>query len=377
LLDFLTAGKARPPGFFFPGERPAPSLAVLTALLSLAYPTVGALIASRLPTNPIGWIFCGIGLLYVAQRFTIAYADYALLGNFALPAGEYGAWFSSWVGFAGPTLGIFLILLFPNGRLPSRRWRIVAWAAPVGATLVALGVAFMPGQLPTHFYVDNPLGMVGVIGGRITTYDLFPALILLGLAVIFISNLCALFSLILRLRRARGDERQQLKWFLYAAVPLTVFLSLIILNLIVVTFTANFLFHIVRISSWEVFRNVLYVAVVALLFIPVSTYIAILKHRLYDIDLIINRTLVYGSLTVVIAGIFEGVDAAVHHLFLVLTHQESILGVIISALAIAALFDPLKHRIQHFVDRRIFSAEEGRKAGQSKRNASHHVEPTR
>ena len=125
------------------------------------YPTLGALIASRLPTNPIGWIFCGLGLLYVAQRFTEAYADYALLEN-ALPGGEYVAWFSTLVW--GPVLalaGVLVMLLFPDGRLPSRRWRIVAWAALFGPVLVVLADAFMPGNLPTHRYVKNPFGVVG------------------------------------------------------------------------------------------------------------------------------------------------------------------------------------------------------------------------
>jgi hypothetical protein len=365
LLDFVTA-ESHP--ILLPGERPAPGLGVLMGVLSLAYPTVGALIASRLPANLIGWIFCGMGLLYAAQRLTTAYADYALLENIALPGGEFVAWFSTCVGFPGLILAVvFLMLLFPDGRLPSRRWRIVAWAALLGAASVALGVAFMPGPLLNHHYVENPFGVVGVIGGRITTYDLFVASIVLGLTLLLMSNLAALFSLILRLRHARGDERQQLKWFLYAAVPLTTFLSLIVLDLTGANFTANFGVRPIHIlQTWWVFRDVLYAAVVALLLLPVCTYIAILKHRLYDIDVIINRTLVYGAMTVVIAGIVEAVDAAVHHLFLVLTHQESILSVIVSALAIAALFDPLKHRIQHFVDRRIFRAEKVTESEKSK-----------
>src|SRR5215218_4880911 len=145
LLDFLTGDVL---GSFFPDARLGLSLAVLAGVLALAYPTVGALIASRLPTNPIGWIFCGVGLLYAAQRLTEAYADYALLETFALPWGEYVAWFSTWVGFAGLILaGVFLTLLFPDGRLPSRRWRIVAWTAVLGAALTALGDAFAPGKL--------------------------------------------------------------------------------------------------------------------------------------------------------------------------------------------------------------------------------------
>src|SRR5688500_12898733 len=137
VLDFMTEELPFAEGEF----RYSPGLAVLTGVLSLAYPAVGALIASRLPTNPIGWIFCGLGLLYVAQRFTTAYADYALLENIALPWGKAVAWFSTWTGFAIATLNVFLMLLFPGGRLPSPRWRIVVWVTILGAAMSALGFA--------------------------------------------------------------------------------------------------------------------------------------------------------------------------------------------------------------------------------------------
>src|SRR5215203_2363737 len=217
VLDFLT-GRGIPAGL--PGQRLGPAFALLTGVLSLASPTVGALIASRLPTNPIGWIFCGTGLLYTAQRFTQAYADYALLENFAFPGGEYVAWFSTLLEFEVLVLaGAFVMLLFPEGHLLSRRWRIVAWMAVCGAVLTTLADAFYPEYLATHLYVRNPFGVVGVIGGRITTYEFFEAATSVGFALLLASILGALFSLFVRLHRARGDERQQLKWFLYAAVP--------------------------------------------------------------------------------------------------------------------------------------------------------------
>src|SRR5215208_3407675 len=219
VLGFITDHSVMP---FGAGERYSPGFGVLTGVLSLAYPTVGALIASRLPANPIGWIFCSLGLLYDAERFTAAYADYALLQNVALPWGEYAAWFSTWIVFANPILGLFMMLLFPSGGLPSRRWRIVVWVALLGAAMTALGRAFMPDVLFTHRYIENPFGVVGVIGGVVTTYDFFGASRVLGMTLQLTSILAALFSLILRLRYARGDERQQLKWFLFAAVPLTV-----------------------------------------------------------------------------------------------------------------------------------------------------------
>jgi hypothetical protein len=362
LLDFLT-GEVIPAGM--PGERPDPAFAVVTGVLSLAFPTVGALIASRLPANPIGWIFCCMGLLYGAARFTEAYADYALLENFAFPGGEYVAWFSSCVWFAVLTLGLFLILLFPEGRLPSRRWRLVAWAALFGAALVTLGTAFIPDLLiVTHPYVDNPFGIVGVIGGGLTTYELFGASRFLGMTLLLTSSLAALFSLILRLHHTRGIERQQIKWFLFAAVPLTVFLGLIELDLLILNLTYDFYLRFDFLfnngtsifPSWQTFKVVRFVAVFALLSTPVFTYIAILKYRLYDIDVAINRTLVYGTLTATLAAVYFGGVAIIQALFRTLTGQEQLpqLVVVASTLVIAALFNPLRRRIQRFIDRRFY-----------------------
>src|SRR5215204_4737818 len=210
VLDFMTEELPLEVG----GFRYDPGFALLTGVLSLAYPTVGALIASRLPTNPIGWLFCGMGVIYTAGRFTGAYADYALVENFAFPGGESVAWFASCLWFAGLTLGVFLILLFPDGRLPSRWWRLVAWAALLGVALAVLGFGFMPDNLiVSHLYVQNPFGVIGIIGG-LTTYELFGASRFLGMTLLLSSSLAALISPILRLHRTRGIERQQIKWFL-------------------------------------------------------------------------------------------------------------------------------------------------------------------
>jgi hypothetical protein len=355
LLDFLTDDVP-----LVSGERPSPSIAILAGVLSLAYPTVGALIASRLPTNPIGWIFCALGLLYAVRRFTEAYADYALLENFALPWGEYVAWFTTWVGFAGPVLaGVFLMLLFPSGRLPSRRWRIVAWTAVLGAALTTLGDAFTPGQLRTHPYVENPFGVVGVIGGGLTTYEFFAASMVLGTTLLLIISLTALCSLFLRLQRARGEERQQFKWFLYAAVPAVVSLSPALLDAMLLHFTSNFLlfntaYNYNVIVSWDFLTYSIYVAVFAALIVPVFTYIAILKYRLYNIDILINRTLVYGTLTAMLVALYFGVIVVLQRLFVLLTSQQPTLAVVASTLLIAALFTPLRRRIQSFIDRRFY-----------------------
>ena len=144
---------------------------------------------------------------------------------------------------------------------------------------------------------------------------------------------------------------------MFAAVPLAVSLSLIMLDLIVANFTTDFWFRTVHLlPSWQVFRAVLYVFVFALLVVPVCTYIAILRYRLYDIDLLINRTLVYGTLTVALALVYFGGVATTEAIFRALTGQEEQpqLAVVVSTLAIAALFNPLRRRIQGFIDRRFY-----------------------
>ncbi len=353
LLDFATPGSS----LLRRGERADPVLAVLMGLLSLAYPTFGALIASRLPTNPIGWIFCGAGLLYETQRFTIAYADYALLGGFGWPGGESVAWFSTWVALAGPVLaGVFLMLLFPNGRLPSRRWRTVAWVAVFGAALTALGDAFTPDLLRTHSFVENPFGVVGVIGGRFPAYLVFSASTVLGTTLLLMSTLAALLSVILRLHRVRGDERQQLKWFLYAAVPATVCVSVALIDVVLHHLNTYFLLfknspNWTGIWSWEFLIFISYLGAYAALAVPVFTYVAILKYRLYDVDLLINRTLVYGALSACVVGIYVLAVVALGALF----QAQGNLAISLAATGLVAiLFQPLRSRLQRSVNRLIY-----------------------
>ncbi len=170
LLDVLI------PDFLVPTESPSLILAVSTALLSLACPTVGALIVSRLPANLIGWIFCGMGVLYGTRHFAVSYADHALLYRLWLPGGEYAAWVSTWLGFSGlVALGVLLVLLFPDGRLMSHRWRAVAWAAVCGSMIVALADALRFGPLPGYYYVRNPVGVAGTPEGPFPTHRLFEA----------------------------------------------------------------------------------------------------------------------------------------------------------------------------------------------------------
>ena len=339
------------------GPRLGPTMAVLTGVLSLAYPTVGALIASRLPTNPIGWIFCSLGLLYIAQRFSEAYANYALFENSAFPGGEYAAWFSTVVQYPGIFLaGVFLTLLFPDGRLLSRRWRIVAWMAVLGAGLTGISDAFNPdgldAGLDTDQYVENPFGVSAALGGGLTTQDLFGDFSEVGPALLLISSIAALVSLILRLHRASGDERQHLKWFLYATVPASVSFSYIFvifsrLYFPVLTFLDPFL----PFQWFFTYINDYYVPVISLLFVPVFTFIAILRFRLYDIDVVINRTLVYGALSACVVGIYV---LAVVALGTVFQAQGNLAISLLATGFVAVLFQPLRSRLQRSVNRLMY-----------------------
>jgi signal transduction histidine kinase len=329
-------------------------LAVLTGVVSLVNPTIGALIVSRLPRNPIGWILCGVGLLYQIRHFTLAYADYALATAFALPWGEYLAWFSTWIGFAGLILaGVFLMLLFPDGRLLSRHWRIVAWAAVSGAALAALADGFYPGRLTTHGYAENPLEALGFIGSGLTTYGSLAASKVLASVLLLVSTLAALFSLAVRLQRARGDERQQLKWFMYAAAPAAVCITVFLVEVMISNYSTNLMFMIMNTLSarYEVFTTSSYVPAVALLVLPIFTYIAILRHHLYDIDVLINRTLLYGSLSACVVLIYVLAVGGLSVLF----EAQGKSGVsLLATVVVALLIQPLRSRLQRGVNRLLY-----------------------
>src|SRR5215213_2176449 len=368
LLDFLrTEAFLTDPWHMLSNHRFVyPIYAVLTGMLSLVYPTIGALIVSRLPRNPIGWIFCGVGLLYQLHHFALAYSNYAVAEDFALPWGEYAAWFSAWVGFAGLILAFaFLMLLFPDGRLPSTRWRIVALAVVLGTALTLLADGFYPGRVLTHGYVENPLGAVGT-GQELTTYGSLAASKILASALLLVSTLAALFSPVVRLRRASGDARQQLKWFLYAAVPAAVGLSAFLFEVMISNYSINSMFGMMTsfsmfekfdvisgydLTASDIFNATSYVPAFALLLLAVFACIAILRYKLYEIDLLINRTLVYGALSAFVIGTYVLVVVALGAIF----QARGNLGVSLVATAlVAVLFQPLRGRLQRGVNRLMY-----------------------
>jgi hypothetical protein len=335
-----------------------PALTVLFRALSLAFPTVGALVASRRPENPIGWIFCGAGLLTGVQGFTSGYADYAMFGHSgSLPGGELMAWISSWIGVpVVPLAGALLILLFPNGKLLSSNWRTVVWMAACGTVMLTLWAALGPGPLSFQPTFDNPLGRGGAIGELgptesspmfdrpgfskpantdITAEGVVNTLGRVGIFIVLVSWLFAVAAMIMRMDQARGAERQQLKWFVYGVAVL------------VVGFLAAFLGFGLHSVAW-------FLGIAAFNFLPVAAGIAILRYRLYDIDILINRTLVYGVLTAALALVYFGSIVVLQGLFRALTGETSQLAVVASTLAIAALFVPLRRRVQAFIDRRFY-----------------------
>jgi hypothetical protein len=325
---------ARPFGAQLTYESQADPFSVIVSLVTLlTFSVVGAIIASRQPRNAIGWIFCSIGLVVSLNSLTGGYAEYRLAGDSA-PGNlaETAAWVSTWTWILlvyVPTS--FMLLLFPDGRPPSPRWRPVAWCAAFGIIGFVAGYALQPGPLEDYPQIVNPYGL----DSPIVTLGVAGAL--LGAA----SMVASAVSLIVRMRRAGSEQRQQIKWLAYggAVAVGTVFAGGVI-------------------SIWNTNVSIAVIGF-GLLGLPIFTGIAIVKHRLYDIDVIINRTLVYGSLTGALALVYFGGVTLTQALFRNITGQEQLpqLVVVVSTLLIAALFTPLRRRIQSFIDRRFYRAK--------------------
>jgi hypothetical protein len=297
----------------------------------LTFSIVGAIIASRHPRNTIGWIFCTIGLVVGLGELAGGYAEFWLASGWgSRNLGETAAWFASWwwtLVVVVPTT--FLLLLFPDGRLPSPRWRPVAWLAGLGISGFVVGYALDAGPLGDFPQLVNPYGVDSPVVGVVA---------LAASVVVGVSMVASAISVIARARHAGRVERQQIKWLAYggAVVVGTIFVS-------------------GAISIWSETAAIAVISL-ALLGLPVFTGVAIVRYRLYDIDLIINRTLVYGVLTGMLALVYFGGVASAQAIFRVLTGQEQQpqLAVVVSTLVIAALFNPLRRRIQSFIDRRFY-----------------------
>jgi MFS family permease len=311
------------------GGRAELDVAVHSLATLLTFSVVGAVVASRHPRNAIGWIFCSMGLVVGLNTLAGGYAEYWLAsGSGPRSLGETAAWFSSWSWI--PLVFVptsFLLLLFPDGRPPSPRWRPVAWCAGLGITGFVVGYALEAGPLEDFPQIANPYGIdspiVEVVG------------VAAGIAVGG-SMVASAVSLVMRLRRGGSEQRQQIKWLAYGGA--------VVVGAI---FVAGF------IAIWSANASIVVISL-SLLGLPIFTGIAIARHRLYDIDILINRTLVYGSLTVLLASAYVGGVVGLQAVFRALSGQESTLAVVASTLAIAALFGPLRRRVQAFVDRRFY-----------------------
>ncbi|MDQ3660765.1 MAG: hypothetical protein M3454_06855 [Actinomycetota bacterium] len=308
------------------------------AALGVAVGTVGVLVASRRAGNAIGWLFSVLGLGLVLSVFSQDYAIRALVSSpNSLPAGEFSAWLGSWLPAAGGAV-IFLLLLFPDGHLPSRRWRPLAWiiAAVVAVFTTSAAVITAP---------PGPEDLLGFNGPR--GFGSGPWAVALGVSFLgtVMVALVSVIGLAMRLRRARGREREQLKWFVYAGSLLV--LAVVVSQLGVIPAALN---------RWT---NAM--TLFAFAGIPTAAGVAILRYHLYDIDLIINRTVVYSTLSVTLALVYYAVVVLLQQLVgdRFASSQVVVAG---STLAAAAMFRPVRTQIQAEVDRRFnrrkYDAEE-------------------
>jgi hypothetical protein len=308
-----------------------------------SFPVVGVLIASRRPGNWIGWICLISGLFWTAFFENDASSAYELArtGTVKSSVTLDALTQADWV-FPVGLLGIYMILLFPDGRLPSRRWRPFAWFA--GGVMVLMNVIFalVPGPLEDHPGVRNPFGL--------EQYSWLPGV---AVSIVLMLPLCILVSavsLALRYRRSGREVREQIKWLAFAAsfVGLTYFGTLISgLLLSPESYTTNETPPL-WISLSQLLTQISFASV------PIAIGFAVLKYRLYDIEIIINRALVYGPLTATLVALYFGGIVVLQRLFDLLTGQQSTLAVVASTLLIAALFNPLRRRIQSFIDRRFY-----------------------
>jgi hypothetical protein len=300
-----------------------------------AFAVVGALLVAKRPTNLIGWIMATAALMVAIFHAGLIYAAYVMAIRGQPDAlAVFGAWIGNWYWYLLLGLAvIYLPLLFPDGRLPSRRWLPVA----VLPGIATLGMVFLgaladtlvldPVVEDTHYRIDNPIGIEGL--GEVEDLPVFG--VLNSLVVVGVVGAAA--SVVVRFRRSRGVERQQMKWFVYTAALI---LLLAPVEGLLPDIVSNVLFGVVLIG------------------LPTAIGIAVLRYRLYDIDLLINRTLVYGPLTAMLVLFYVGGVVSLQYAFRTLTGQESQIAVVASTLAIAALFNPLRRRVQAFVDRRFY-----------------------
>jgi hypothetical protein len=304
-------------------------------LVALGFPLVGALIARKRPDNPIGWLLLAMGLVFGAGLFADSYVESgatALIGPVA--------WYSAWTLYLWLGLGVVILpLVFPDGRLLSPRWRWVLRTAVAAIVLSFIGIGFKPGPLDTNQKPDiqNPVG-IPALKGTLEVVNV------IGEVLFIAAILGAIASVVVRFRRSRGEARLQLKWFAWVG-------GVMIVGFLLASITAalgdDSPLAVVGNIGWPVGLFALIVG------IPVATGVAVLRYRLYEIDVVINRTLVYGLLTATLAAAYLG-SVLLLQLALGPVTSGSSLAVAVSTLGVAALFRPARARIQNVVDRRFY-----------------------
>ncbi|MDP9274330.1 MAG: SHOCT domain-containing protein [Chloroflexota bacterium] len=319
----------------FVGRVGVPDLWV--ALVVLSYAVIGALIVNTHRSHVIGWMFCGAALSFGFSSFAGQYAIQALVvAPGTLPFGQAMAWFGFWTNMPGiAVIALFLPLLFPDGRLPSSRWRPVAYFAAASLVLAVVVTMLAPATYADAGYpsIRNPFGL-DQYGGVFDTLGLLLQPLLLVLVLV---SAVALFY---RVRRGGAVERQQIKWFAFAGA--------IVL--------ASFVIQAVARLAPDLRSAADLLAIVGLSAIPVAVGIAILRYRLYEIDLIINRTIVYALLTAILAGLYSAAVAFFQRLFVAMIGENSDLAIVMTLFVLATVFTPIKNTLQGAVDRRISPA---------------------
>jgi hypothetical protein len=293
---------------------------------AVGFTAVGAVVALRRPANAIGWLLLGAGFISAVGAFALQYGVYAIVGRAApLPGGLFGAWLGSWTWVLFIT-GIvpFVLLRFPDGRLLSARWGSVGWTAVLATLTTAAVMAFNPGPLQLAAYANNPFTPLPT--------SLVTPLSAIGIALAFPVMGGSCWSLVLRFRRSTGIEREQIKWLAFSAVPLAVA-------------------GIASAVLPDKLGQVLFVFL--LLSLPIAVGVAVLRYRLYDINVLINRTLVYGTLSAALIATYVAIVILVGAVFRPFT-SGSELSVAVSTLATLALVQPLRRRIQNAVNRRFY-----------------------
>jgi hypothetical protein len=309
---------------------------LLLFLPFLAFPLVGALVASRRPRNPIGWICLAAGLFWML----IVLGDSLPLDFGPYPVTIYALTQWLWVPPVG-LLGIYMILLFPDGRLPSRRWRPLAWLSGAAMVLASVALTVAPGDLPGYPGARNPFGLEGhpaIAQALVGTIAMLPVCIL-----------ASAVSLVWRYRHSGGEVRLQIRWVAFAASFVGLAYG--------ITLVSGLLLAPESLATEEgplwmsLLQNTVLMSYAG---VPVAVGVAVLRYRLYDIDVLINRTLVYGTLTASLALLYLSCVVSLQYVLRELTGQETRLAVVASTLVIAAMFGPLRRRVQAFVDRRFF-----------------------